>query len=180
MDQCWLQNSTSNWPVMGKTCQEQEYNNNRSWMRAKIINTYLCLHQTLNNRTLFLLFFMTFAKYSVGLHVSRFIADYLNFLIAMEIMLGIKRKLHFWSLKCIFGQKIFSDIWKRCISVIYCTNTQRKGLHINSEIVNLKFLKYYWNQWVWQKTTAQLLFSGYLIFVGSLISWWFLRTKENL
>ena len=41
--------------------------------------------------------------------------------------------------KCIFGQNIFFDMWKRYISVIYCTNTQRKRLHINKEIVNLKF-----------------------------------------
>ena len=51
------------------------------------------------------------------------------------------------------------DMWKRHISVIYCTITQRKIFYNNfwnEEIVHLKFQKYYMykNQWVWQKTIA--------------------------
>ena len=56
-----------------------------------------------------------------------------------------------WGLKCIFCQKIFDDMWKRYLSVIYCTRDEKKKSYIPVLATKKKYIssstKHHWNQW---------------------------------
>ena len=47
------------------------------------------------------------------------------------------------ALKYIFTPKNIFDMWKRHISLVYCTNFQRKWINISSEIIHIKVPQYY-------------------------------------